>query len=630
MQTRRPGKGEGDSKDTYDCINLQLRRGSVVRGQEAPRLRPLVGVQRRYPTGVMKSLARRLLRWLTLVGFPYWTLCLSSSSSARLSPPPIPITVISGFLGAGKTTLLQNLLQNKEGLRIAVVVNDVAAVNIDSKQLAAVSSNPDQQQAAGMVELQNGCACCSQSEELLASVAELVTLSDLKDEEDAFDHIVIECSGVADPKGVRAQFQEAALYQMPLLERVQLDTMVTLIDGASYLDYLQSDKMASPDETPELYYRDGERPAEDDELDDAHIPEGLRALLGQNSPAATEESVAALLISQTETADVILLNKVDLAAPVDLNRIEAVVRACGSSPRVQRTTYAAVDWRDILGVAQGRGVVLSGIVDDHRDAVQDALSTAGDQHKDHSKDHACEDPGCTDPSHDHDHGHSHGHKQEAHGAHSHDHKDHACDDADCTDPSHSHGSTSTTHAGIATFVYRARRPFHPERLLSFLHRLPIRMGLPLAPPATQEASRDDAILSQILRSKGFCWCADSHRVAYFWSQAGPSFELNKVGAWWATLPREQWPPSAEASILADFDSEHHDESNLDSMGDRRQELVLIGQSVGQAPNQALLQECLDDCLLQDDEWQDYLQSRHDEGALRSKFPTSISSRIMSY
>jgi G3E family GTPase len=136
-------------------------------------------------------------------------LCFSTKS-----PRPIPITVLSGFLGSGKTTLLQRLLQNKEGLKIAIIVNDVASINIDSKQIMATTNddnNNNNHAPAGMVQLQNGCACCSQGDELLASVAELVTLSDLRGEDTgAFDHIVIECSGVADPKGIRAQFQQAA------------------------------------------------------------------------------------------------------------------------------------------------------------------------------------------------------------------------------------------------------------------------------------------------------------------------------------------------------------------------------------------------------------------------------------
>ena len=579
---------------------------------------------------------RRLFVFLTLFWtLPYWTLCYSTK--------PIPITVLSGFLGSGKTTLLQNLLQNNQGLRIAVIVNDVAAINIDSKLVAT------EDQAAGMVQLQNGCACCSQAEELLASVAELVTLSDLRGDEEGFDHIVLECSGVADPKGVRAQFQQAALYQMPLLERVQLDTMVTVIDCGSFLDYLKSEKMASPSETPELYYTDGNVPPDDEfpwqDDDDDTIPPALKALLsGGNNQPLEQESVAALLLSQTETADVVLLNKVDLATEQQLQTIQAVVRACcPADTRMHQCTYAAVNFNDILAVAAGQGVVLSGVVDDHREAVRGATSSLLTS----SKQDVCHDPGCTQ---DHAHSHEHAKEDDEHGSHAHSHHHHQqhedetdhshshehahdCDDPNCNDPTHNHGTTTPLHAGISTFVYQARRPFHPERLTAFLRRLPIRIGLPPKDETKDSAAETkDPVLSLIVRSKGFCWCADSHRVAYFWSQAGPSFELSKVGAWWATLPRGQWPQQAVPSILADFDDDQHDEANAEgkSVGDRRQEVVLIGSSLGSKQSQTLVKECLDQCLLHDDEWKEYLANRNNEESLRSRFPTPLLSRIMSF
>jgi G3E family GTPase len=170
--------------------------------------------------------------------FLFWNFCRALSTPAPVYKQ-IPITVISGFLGSGKTTLLQKLLQNKEGLRIAVIVNDVASVNIDSKLVSGSSS------ADGMIELQNGCACCSLASELLGGVSELVTLSDMRAESDAFDHIVVELSGVADPKGVRSQFQEATFYNMPIMERVRLDTMVTVVDCSVFLKHLRSSKVRS-------------------------------------------------------------------------------------------------------------------------------------------------------------------------------------------------------------------------------------------------------------------------------------------------------------------------------------------------------------------------------------------------
>ena len=173
--------------------------------------------------------------------FPIFLWCIFLQISEGLSTPAppkqIPITVLSGFLGSGKTTVLQRILENKEGLRIAVIVNDVASVNIDSKLVSEGSI------ADGMVQLQNGCACCSLSDELLGGVSELVTLSDMRGESDAFDHIVVELSGVADPKGVRSQFQEAMFYNMPIMERVRLDTMVTVVDCSGYLNFLRSSKV---------------------------------------------------------------------------------------------------------------------------------------------------------------------------------------------------------------------------------------------------------------------------------------------------------------------------------------------------------------------------------------------------
>jgi G3E family GTPase len=172
----------------------------------------------------MKLLMRRPHYSTLVVVVTFWaallvTACagfsvVNSPNSAAVVPNSvpatklIPVTVLAGFLGSGKTTLLQNLLNNNEGLRIAVVVNDVASVNIDSKLVANDNT------AAGMVELQNGCACCSRSEELLASVQELVTLSDTRGPDAGFHHIVVELSGVADPRSVRAKFQEAVLYDM--------------------------------------------------------------------------------------------------------------------------------------------------------------------------------------------------------------------------------------------------------------------------------------------------------------------------------------------------------------------------------------------------------------------------------
>ena len=548
------------------------------------------------------------------------------AASGHHHPPrkdPIPITVIAGFLGSGKTSLLMNMLQNDQNLRIAVVVNDVASVNIDSKLVIERGSTKTSFAAAGIVELQNGCACCSKSQELLASVAELVTLSDLRDD-GGFDHIVIELSGVADPVGVRAKFQEAALYDMPLMERVQLDTLVTLIDCTTFQEHLRSAKTANEEESPELFYRVGESAPE--EIDDESIPSELLDIFGMgSSPQEDSSGVAELVVSQTETADVLILNKIDLVSDATVGEINAIVSAFNPRSRVLKTTFGKVPLRDVLGVAKGQGVAIAGIVDDHKDAVHAVT---------------CDDPSCTDPGHAHA---AHSHQEESNynddTGHSHAHEN-GCDDPDCADASHSHSHSHSEPVskdfGIGSFVYRARRPFHPARLAAFLRNLPVQRGISL------ERSTDDVSISpmgtakqalqRVLRSKGFAWCADSHVSALYWSHAGTSFELSCLGSWWATLPREQWPSEAVKTILQDFDCEEHNEEAVpcSSVGDRRQEIVFIGPTLDDSRNQRDICRTLDQCLLTDEEWSIYTKNRSDDSKLQKYFASTLAAKIVTY
>ncbi|KAJ8598864.1 hypothetical protein CTAYLR_010458 [Chrysophaeum taylorii] len=564
------------------------------------------------------------------------------------APARVPVTLLSGFLGAGKTTLLQQLLKSAQdsSLRVGVVVNDVASVNVDSKlvrspfeeETGEIRATPVRGNAE-FVELGDGCICCTIADELMTTLAQLASISQMRGF--AYDHVVIEATGVAEPRSIRDLFQDAQAEAIPLMDVVQLDTLVTVVDSAAFL----------------TAYADTRAIAERPDL--AAASDDPSAVLMSRFDGSLQRAVVDLLLEQVEVADVILLNKADLLGPADLEKLEAIVSALNGNAKVLRCSYGDAPLESVLATANALGAAASGPVDEHKMAVAASLDRAKERVKDDRSradaevDHSRAEEDSHSHSHAHaeedSHSHSHAHAEEdSHSncgsncdSHSHSAHDHAEEDShsncgsNCDSHSHSHSAhdhdhdhgrpssvtTARDRFGIDSFVYSRRRPFAPARLERVLSLLPAstvsqqqqqRGWLPIEEP------RDDAeletALAALLRSKGFMWLATSHSAAYYWSHAGKHFDAPILGRWWDTLPREYWPQEHAAEIQADFQGED---------GDRRQEIVFIGIDV--LKKRATIETALDACLVTDDELRQYREA--DDDARRSTFQWSFGSNV---